>query len=135
MRQRILFLLVAVLLGAATMASAQQIGRWEKLGERTVKFASERDVISCRGKGTFAKLKIHVNDAPVEFGEVNVKFADGSVQKLNIRQVIPAGGYTRIIDLRGNKRTIKEVVFRYKSKKGYKWGKHKRATVSVWGQH
>lgn len=135
MKQRILFLLVAVLLGATTMLSAQQIGRWEKLGERTVKFASERDAISCRGKGSFTKLKIHVNDAPVEFGQVLVKFTNGSVQKLYIRQTIPAGGYTRIIDLRGNKRAIKEVVFYYKSKKGYKWGRHKRATVSVWGRH
>lgn len=135
MKQRILFLLLAVILGATTLVSAQQIGRWEKLGERTVKFASERDAISCKGKGTFTKLKIHVKDAPVEFGKVLVRYSNGSTQELQVRQVIPAGGETRVIDLRGNQRAIKEVIFYYKSKKGYKWGKHKRATVSVWGRH
>lgn len=134
MKQRILFLLVAILLGATTMLSAQQVGRWEKLGERSVKFASERDVISCRGKGAFSKIKIHVADAPVEFGQLLVKYSNGAVQKIYVRQVIPAGGYTRIIDLPGNNRVIKEVMFYYKSKKGYKWGRHKRASVSLWGR-
>lgn len=135
MKQKFLLLLVTLILGATTMASAQQIGRWEKLGERTVQFRSERDAISCRGKGTFTKLKIRVKDAPVEFSKVIVKYANGGAQELYIRQLIPAGGETRVIDLRGNKRVIKEVVFYYKSKRGYKWGKHKRASVAVWGRH
>ncbi|MGL5785715.1 MAG: hypothetical protein ACRCX4_02690 [Bacteroidales bacterium] len=135
MKQKILLLLVTLILGATSMVSAQQIGRWEKLGERNVQFRSERDAISCRGKGTFTRLKIRVKDAPVEFSKVIVKYGNGTSQELYVRQLIPAGGETREIDLRGNKRTIKEVVFYYKSKKGYKWGKHKRATVSVWGRH
>lgn len=129
------------------MVSAQHIGRWEKLGEKSVNYKTERDVIRAGGRGTFSKLKIHVKGNAVDFDKVIVKFANGSSQELKIRQVIQAGGETREIDLRGNKRVIKEIVFYYKSVKSYGNGRSDRhgcnhgnngkrkATVSVWGRH
>lgn len=140
----ILFLLCTTL-----FASAQQIGRWEKLGQKEVQFRTERDAIRASHKGTFTKLKIHVKGAPVEFHKVIVKYANGSTQELKIRQVIEAGGETRILDLRGNKRVIREVVFYYKTVKtkydrdnrndrhyrpGHN-GNRRKAVVSVWGRH
>ena len=129
-------LLILLMFGLSFNMSAQQIGRWEKLGERSVKFRTERDVIKCSHKGTFSKLKIRVNEAPVEFNKVLVRYGNGSTQELYIRQTILAGGYTRVLDLRGNKRVIKEIVFYYKTKKGYRFpSKNHRAVVSVWGRH
>lgn len=142
MRQKSLWMII-FLLCTTLFASAQQIGRWERLGERTVNFKTERDAIRATHRGTFTKLKFHVKGAPVEFNKVIVKYANGSMQELKIRQIIEAGGETRVIDLRGNKRIIKEIVFYYKTAKrnprtdrGHSHNKYKqKATVSVWGRH
>ena len=161
MMKKYLWLFIAFLLSATTIVNAQQIGRWEKLGERSVDFKTDKDVIRAAGKGTFTRLKFRVKGNDVEFKKVIVKFANGSSQELKIRQFIPAGGETREIDLRGNKRIIKEIVFYYKTTKnnnnnhgrpgsGDRYndrgsnnrhncngnGNNKRkATVSVWGRH
>ncbi|MGL4292480.1 MAG: hypothetical protein ACRCSQ_02725, partial [Bacteroidales bacterium] len=60
--------------------------------------------------------------------------------------IIPAGGESREIDLRGHKRIIKEIVFYYKTKprrkndRNDRYDRHRpshtlRASVSVWGRH
>lgn len=143
MKKQITLILLLVMACVAPYASAQKIGRWEKLGEKSVSLYTERDVIRSAHKGFFSRIKIHVKGNPVEFKKVYVKFLDGSSQEINLRRVIPAGGESREIDLRGHKRIIKEIVFYYKAKprrKGDRNNRHHpnytpRAAVSVWGRH
>lgn len=138
-----LFLMISTL-----FASAQRVGNWEKLGQQTVNFKTEKDVIRASHKGTFSKIRIRVDGNDVEFHKVLVRFNNGSTQEISLRNVIPAGGESRVIDLNGNKRVIREVVFYYKtvSRNGGRNNdrhhhnrpnnNHKRkATVSVWGRH
>ncbi|MGL4992653.1 MAG: hypothetical protein ACRC6R_00740 [Bacteroidales bacterium] len=130
MRKKIaLSMLLAVM--AIFVANSQVIGNWEKLGERKVQFKSEKDVIKCSSKKSYTKFKIRVNDAPIEFDQVVVNFANGDSQDVKLRSQIPSGGESRVIDLVGNKRIIKDITFKYRSKKGHKGGK---ATVEVWGR-
>lgn len=143
MKKQITLLLLLLLCCAAPYASAQRIGRWEKLGEKSVSLHTERDAIRSAHKGFFSRLKIHVKGNPVEFKKVIVKYLDGSSQEIHLRRIIPAGGETREIDLRGHKRIIKEIVFYYKAKprkKSDRNNRHRpsyipRASVSVWGRH
>lgn len=111
-------------------SASAQVGNWEKLGQQKVNFKSERDVIKCSSSKTYSALKIKVEEAPVEFESVQVRYANGSTQDIELRNVIRAGGESRVINLTGNKRAIKEIVFRYKTQKVSKG----KAQVEVWGR-
>lgn len=130
-------LLVSILLLSSCYAYPQQIGRWEKLGERTVNLTVDKDVIHCTHKGTFTTIRFHVEKAPVSFLRVTVRYANGSVDNLNFNQLIRPGGDSRYLDLRGGKRVIRDITIYYKTeKKSPRHGNHaKRALVQVWGRH
>jgi hypothetical protein len=118
MKTKIAFLTFALLcLIQASLpsdAAAARRPRWEFLGERTVTDRADHDVIPVTAaRGTFRALKIFVKDRAVQFPDIKVHFADGETQDLAIRNVIPAGGESRVIDVRGRDRVIRSVEFRY----------------------
>ena len=105
--------------------------KWTLLGTKKVTFRTERDVILVGAdEGVFKKIKLTVKKSGVHFEDMKVHFANGDVFDVKIRRVIPAGGETRVIDLPGNNRIIKKVVFWYKSTKK----NPKRATVRLFGR-
>ena len=106
--------------------------RWEKLGTRQVNFKAERDEIVVTGReGTFTALKLKVNNAGINITKMIVHFRNGQKQDVSLRQNIPAGGETRVIDIKGKKRIIQKVVFYYDTKKRAS----RRATVELYGRH
>lgn len=108
-------------------------GGWEKLGSRTVKLKSESDSIHVGVyEGHFDKIKLKVRKNGVHFLDVKVHYANGSVQDIAVRGFIKKGGESRVIDLKGENRTIKRVTFRYKSNNKNLKGK---AIVELWGRH
>ncbi|HEX9945023.1 MAG TPA: hypothetical protein VGG03_23690 [Thermoanaerobaculia bacterium] len=111
-------------------AAAGRRPRWEFLGERTVTDGVDHDVIPVTAvRGTFRALRIRVEDRAVQFRDVKVHFADGSVQDVAIRNVIPAGGESRVIDVRGRDRVIRSVEFRYDAQSLF----GRKATVKLYG--
>lgn len=132
MKLKVLSLLSLTLFLISCMP-VHSMGRWEKLGERTVNYRQDNDVINCSHKGTFKSLKLGVKGAPVDFDNITVEFLNGSKQEINVRQYIKAGGETRLIDLRGNNRIIKRITLQYKTlKPGFHH--NKKARVEVWGR-
>ena len=131
MDKKLFYLLVIALAILATFTFAwADRDSWVKLGENTVKLIGERDEIKVGvSEGRFKKLKLYVRDSDVEFESVTVVFAIGKDFDVPMRSVIRAGGETRQIDLPGDARTIRKIVFNYKTKAGTL----KRAKVSVWG--
>ncbi|MFQ5571420.1 MAG: hypothetical protein ACE5G0_17215 [Rhodothermales bacterium] len=104
---------------------------WDKLGERTVNHAVDRDEIKVTIKeGTFSKIKFKVKRAKVTFRDVKVHYANGGVQDVQLRRQIPAGGETRVIDLQGDERIITKVVFWYNTRRLL----GRRAIVELWGR-
>lgn len=130
-------LLMNLLLALSLHAQAQQIGRWEKLGERSVNLTLDKDVIRCGHKGTFTAIRFHVERAPVTFLRVIVRYANGSTDNLNFNQTVRKGGDSRYLDLRGGKRVIRDITVYYKSEsKRPRHSKgHRQALVQVWGRH
>ncbi len=126
-----LLLLLQALLPAC--ATAGRPGRWELLGQRSVTDGADHDVIAVTAaKGTFRALQIQVEDRAVQFRDVKVHFANGTTQDVAIRKVIPAGGESRVIDIRGRgDRTVRSVEFWYdaQSLSG------QRATVKLYGKN
>jgi hypothetical protein len=114
--KKLIFLGVALgfLAGAAAVLDAAPKGPWKLLGERTVTDRVDHDVIRVTGKrGQWSAVKLAVRKHAVEFRSVKVFFANGTVQDLEIRRVIPAGGESRVIDLEGDSRTINRIELRY----------------------
>jgi hypothetical protein len=105
--------------------------QWVLLGEKKVNFLIDRDVIQVRGNTTYRQLKVKVKTGAVRVLDMNVHFENGDKIDVSIRQNIPAGGESRIIDLPGDGRNIKKIDFLYDTK-GLK--RH-RASVQVWAKH
>lgn len=111
---------------------AHRAGRWEKLGQRKVNFAMDRDVIMVTAaEGSFKALQLKVKGAPIDLNRVVVHYRNGQTQVLNVRRTIPRGGQTRVLDLPGNNRIITKVVFVYDTRNRAR----RRATVELWGRH
>lgn len=120
-------------LSSVAWAPAPEASRsWDHLGSRTVDFSVDRDAIPVTiREGTFRKIKLRVRRSAVTLRDVKIHYRNGDVQDVKIRRHIPAGGETRVIDLYGGDRVIQKVVFWYNTKPG----RHRRATVELWGRN
>lgn len=106
--------------------------RWEKLGERKVNYSADRDEIFVTAReGRFTALKIMVKKGGINMHKLVVHFGDGSSEELELRNEIPAGGESRVIDLPGKRRVIHHVVFWYDTKNFA----DRKAVVELWGRH
>ncbi len=106
--------------------------RWEKLGERKVNFGVDRDeIMVTAAEGRFTAIKLMVRRSAINLHKVAIHFGNGDVDEVEVRNDIPAGGETRVIDIQGNRRVIRKVVFWYDTKNRA----NDRAVVELWGRH
>jgi hypothetical protein len=107
-------LLAFALLLAALPASAE---KWVFLGQRHVTDKIDRDSIEVTAsEGTFDTIRIGVKRSAIRFVKVTVVYGAGTSDDLDLRDVIPAGGHSRALDLRGANRVIKRIDFVYEAK-------------------
>lgn len=115
MKNRILhiILITASLLLSPCVHKAQG---WTELGSAKVHGAADYDEIwVTASRGDFTAIKLFVENEGIDFDRVVVHFANGGKDEMIIRNFIPAGGETRVLDLKGGDRVIRKVVFYYKS--------------------
>ncbi|MDQ3141684.1 MAG: hypothetical protein M3Q56_05495 [Bacteroidota bacterium] len=106
--------------------------KWELLGSRTIKHGLDRDEILVTGwEGRFDAIKIKVRRSGINMHKCIVHFADGSEQNVGLKNQFSAGSESRVIDLEGNNRIIRKVVFWYDTKNFRK----SKAVVELWGKH
>jgi len=121
-------LLAVALLVAALPASAE---KWVFLGQRHVTDKAERDSIEVTAsEGTFEAIQLRVKRSGVRYVNVTVVYGTGTSDDLELRDVIPAGGKSRVLDLRGGNRVIKRINFVYEAKSLGRRG----AIVEVFGR-
>jgi hypothetical protein len=107
-------------------------GPWEILGMRKINYSLDRDeIIVTRAEGVFTALKVKVKKAPINMQKLVVSFGNGEVEELELRNNFAAGSESRVIDLPGNKRVIKKIVFWYDTKNIA----NRKGIVEVWGRH
>ena len=121
-------LILAAATAAATLtaiapAAAQQ-WRWDERGWRTIGYARvdgrDTDTIRAPGFTRQRTIRLCALNAPLRLRDFDVRFANGGRQDVNARAVLPAGRWTRAIDLRGNRRDIESVRLRYEPfRRGY----------------
>jgi|LauGreSBDMM110SN_4_FD.fasta_scaffold10174_3 hypothetical protein len=126
-----LALAATIVLLVATPADAQFHDRWEHLGSRSVMLARDRDAIVVGMiEGHFRELQIVVRNNGVFFNEMTVIYSNGGNDSIPLRTLIPAGGRSRLIDLRGGDRFIRRIEFSYRSVPNGRG----RALVEVYGR-
>ena len=103
---------------------------WEKLGERSVNGKIDKDTIYVgKYKGRFAKLSLVVLESDLELLGFEIKFDKGMTFQPVVRHTFREGSRSRVIDLPGDERVIKQVTLRYKNTAG-----GGRARVQVWAR-
>ena len=111
-----LTLVSLILLTACMAGAAQSPARWELLGQREVDFRNDHDQIDVgRSEGRFRQIEVRVKNAPIEVFEMVVTFGNDETFKPKLRHKFTKGSGSRIIDLPGERRTIKRIDFNYKS--------------------
>jgi hypothetical protein len=138
MKQTMFFLFVAFVV--STPVSAQEVvasksgapGTWQELGTITVKSELNHDDVVLAGFSEYRSIKLKAVDAPVQIVNMNVIWFDGKVDHLNVKFHLPAGGESRVIDLKGGRHTkkIRRVTIWYKNDSTVAVG---LAKVSLWG--
>jgi hypothetical protein len=93
-----------------------------------VSFQVDRDAIEV-GREEGRKLRVVVQGGPIELYDMKVHFGDGWVFDPQLRHVFREGSTSRVIDLSGDRRTIRRIAFVYRSVER----RDGRATVSVYG--
>jgi hypothetical protein len=123
-----------VLLGTLVclgLAPAAAQARWEQLGCQKVGFKTDRDVIRVgRGEGRFKSIRLKVAGNKVHMMDLKVVYANGQPDDIQVREEIRAGGQTRALDLKGERRAIREVEMVYRAEPNLRG----QATVCVEGQ-
>ena len=114
-------------------ARRPRVRGWELLGTRTVTDRADHDTIPVTAaKGTFRRLQVQVEGRAVQFRAMKLHFGNGETQDVELRDVISAGGESRVIDVEGlGDRVIRSIEFRYDAQSlgG------KRAVVKVYGKN
>jgi len=127
-----LFILsVAFIFGSSFTTLDAPITKWKKLGQKKISFNLDKDVIRVGKKdGTFRKLKVVVTGGNVNMYKMLVEYGNGSKDRISLKHNFRKGSDSRIIDLEGGKRVIKDITLWYETKNKSK----KRATLHVFGR-
>jgi hypothetical protein len=110
---------------------AASSGSWVLIGQTHADHSADHDGIVVKGPfDDFRKIKFKVTDAPLNMQHMVVTYDNGQPDRIDVRQEIPQGGESRVIDLKGvGKRSIRRIDFWYDTK-GFLKGK---ADVTVFG--
>ncbi|MGZ4034547.1 MAG: hypothetical protein ACXVPU_04375 [Bacteroidia bacterium] len=103
---------------------------WHKIGETTVDFKKEKEEIVVVGADRFASIKFKVTEAPIDLMELEIFYESGDNQTIKVNQPVKSPGESRIIDLNGGERSLKKIVFVYKTLPNRK---DLKAHVEIWG--
>lgn len=122
--------ILTFLLSVATIQTGQAQG-WTHMGSAKVHGHADHDeIIVTALQGDFSAIKLFVENEGIHFERVVVHFGNGGKEEVALRDFIPAGGESRVIDLPGRDRVIRKVSFYYKSNAASK----KKAKVVLYGR-
>ena len=141
MKKVILFLLVVSTCGVPLFgqdliaAKTGPPGTWQELGAVNVNSAVNHDDIVLAGQAEYRSLKFKVQNAPVNILNMNVIYQNGKVDQFHLKYQIPAGGESRVIDMKKDNlktgvRKIRRVTIWYQTDS---LANQNMAKVTLWG--
>ena len=92
--------------------------RWVELGCRQVSFSgSDRDTIRVgRTEGRFRAIRLAARGNDIEVVRLEVVYANGNPDELDVRRVIRRGDRTEALDLKGRDRAIERIDMVYRQR-------------------
>jgi hypothetical protein len=105
---------------------------WTHMGSNQVDFRSDKDVVRLEGPRRFNMILIAVEGADVEMSRVMVNFANGDHFDPQVRLVFEGNTRSRLIDLPGVARDIRNIEFTYRTLR--RGGTSEKAVVHVYGK-
>jgi hypothetical protein len=130
LRRKVLLIVTLASLLVLSVALSACAENWGYLGSRTVSLLTERDeIMVTASEGMFNAMRLEVKNTGVEFDSLEIVFGNGKKIDVPIREYIPAGGRTRVIDLPGNNRYIRKIIMFYKTVPG----NIVPAVIEAWG--
>ena len=103
---------------------------WHKIGETTVDFKKEKEEIIVMGANRFASIKFKVANAPIDITSVEIFYESGDNQMTNLNCSVKAPGESSLVNLNGGERSVKKIVFVYKTPPN---NKDVKSHVEIWG--
>ena len=115
----------------AVHPNAGASGEWKLIGRTQADHGADHDGIIVKGPfDNFRRIKFKVTDAGLNMQHMVVTYDNGQPDRIDVRQNIPQGGESRVIDLKGiGKRSVRRIDFWYDTK-GFLKGK---ADVTIFG--
>lgn len=126
-------ILVAVFtISSAFKSDNTSSGPWRFLGDKSVRFSVDRDVLHFSNWGdNVRQLKLKVTDGPLKMYSMTIHFDNGGTQNVEMRNHFAQGSWSRVIDLDGGLRRLEKIEFVYETS-GFLKGKSR---VAVWGKN
>ncbi|CAL2079368.1 hypothetical protein [Tenacibaculum sp. 190524A02b] len=99
---------------------------WTLIGSRQINWVPEIDVIHVgKTKGKFSKLKIKVTGGAIHMTKMVVTYGNGRKDLIPLKYMFRKGSESRVIDLKGGRRVVKNIAFVYDRK-------HKVRKARIW---
>jgi len=107
-------------------------GTWTLIGTTVANFSADHDTIIVRGPfDDFSKILFKVTEAALNLHHLVVTYDNGESHEIRVRQKIPKGDKSRVIDLpNGGIRSIRRIDFWYDTRDS----SGTRAEVTVYGK-
>jgi hypothetical protein len=110
---------------------ADRDDEWVELGCQRVGFIADRDVIRVgREEGRFSAIQLRVADNAIHVYDLKVIYANGAPDDIRVRSELRPGERTRPLDLRGERRAIRQIEMVYGSRPNFRG----QARVCVYGR-
>jgi hypothetical protein len=104
----------AAVLGASLAGAGMAHAKEQLLGTAIYEIKPQRDVVSVGAKeGQFKAFRFEVRNSDVEVLDLKIVYGNGTSDDIRIRQTFKAGTSSRVIDLAGRQRAIKQIVVTY----------------------
>lgn len=101
-----------------------------ELGRNKVDFGRDRDVIRVgEAEGLFQSIFLEVRDGDVFVNDIEIVYGNGNRERLEINRMLRSGERSPPLDLRKDRRVIREIELRYQARPG----ERRRPTVTVFG--
>ena len=126
----VLFLFLLVSCGSSRRSIAIEEG-WELLGEQKVNFVRDNDEIDIKTGNRFTALRFQVEDREIRLNDLKITYTNGDKLEPNVDVLIPAGRFSRDIELSAEGRYIDKISFTYRTTGNLLKG---RANVLVFGK-
>lgn len=118
-------LAVALVAGAFFAAPSSAWAKWEKLGEKSVGFVADHDIVEVgRSQGWFKRIKLKVHKNFIHLKNIRVIYGNGEVDDIRLDTKIGPGGETNALKLDGPERKIQRIELFYHTKLNFRGKAH-----------